>query len=185
MCLSYYLILRNFQYVNMSSRIYRLGPGSTLVKISARLVSVYFLAMPQIPDADASRYLWYATLWCLLRSTDSGVDEFLYTALLSQNISVGLPLGTPHIINLYLSAVTSSTAFFNAVNSWTKVDDSTEVYILLNHSIGARFQNIIIPVCERLVTLFTPWSASTKQHEVMILPLGFGISSGVASLESR
>ena len=44
-CLSYYLIIRTFQYINMSSRRSCLGPGSTLVNISARLVSVSSLAM--------------------------------------------------------------------------------------------------------------------------------------------
>ena len=170
--------------MNMSSRRSRLGPGSILLSISARLVSVSSLAMQQIPDATASRHLWYATLWCFLRNTDSGVDEFLYTALLSQNISVGPSTGTPNILNFYLSAVTSSTAFFNAVNSEPKVDDSAEFCLFLNQSIGARLQNISIPVCERLVTLSTAWLSSTNQCVVMILPLGFGISSGIASLES-
>ena len=169
----------------MSSRRSRLGPGSTLVKISARLVSVSSLAMRQIPDATASRHLWYATLWCFLRSTDSGVDEFLYTASLSQNISVGPSIGTPNILNLYLSAVTSSTAFFNAVNSEPKVDVSTEFCLLLNQSIGARLQNISIPVYKRLVIFSAEWMASTKKFVVMILPLGFSISSGISSLESR
>ena len=118
------------------------------MKISARLVSVSSLDIRQIPDATASRHLWYATLWCFLRSTNSGVDEFLYTALLSQNISVGLSTGTPNILNFYLSAVTSSTAFFNTVKSEPKVDDSTEFCLLLNQSIGAWLQNISIPVCE-------------------------------------
>ena len=137
----------------MSNRRSRLGPGRTLVKISARLVSVSFLDMQQITDATASRHLWYATLWCFLRSTDSGVDEFLYTASLSQNISIGPLIGTPNILSLYLSAVTSSTVFFNAVNSDPKVDDSTEFCLLLNQSIGDRLQNISIKVCERLVNV--------------------------------
>ena len=71
-------------------------------------------------------------MWCFLHSTDSGVNDFLYTASLSQNIYVGLSIGTPNIINLYLSDVANSTALFNAVNSDTKVDDSTEFYLLLN-----------------------------------------------------
>ena len=104
----------------------------------------------------------------------------LYTASLSQNISVDPSIGTPNIINLSLIAVTSSTTFFNAVNSDSKVDDSTEFYLLLNQIIGARLKNISIPVCESLVTLSAAWLASTKQCRVIILPLGFGISSGIA-----
>ena len=50
-----------FQYVNMSSRCSRLGPGSNLVKISARLVSVSSLDMRQIPDATASQHLCIET----------------------------------------------------------------------------------------------------------------------------
>ena len=115
------------------------------------------------------------TLWCFLHSTDSVVDEFLYTASLSQNISVGPSIGTPNILNLYLSDVTSYTAFFNAVNSETKLDDLTEFCILLNQSIGSRLHNISIPVYESLVTLSTECLASTKKCVVMILPLGFGI----------
>ena len=156
-----------------------------MVEISVRLISVSSLDMRQIPDAIASRHLWYATLWCFLRSTDSRVDDFLYTALLSQNISVGPLIGTPNIINLYMSAITSSNMFFNDVKSEPKVDDSTEFCLLLNQSIGAQLQNISIPVCERLVTLSVVLLASTKQCVVMILPLGFGISSVIASLESR
>ena len=38
MCLSYYLILRTFQYVNMSRRRSRLGPGSTLAHLSYYLI---------------------------------------------------------------------------------------------------------------------------------------------------
>ena len=169
----------------MSSRRSRLGPVSTLVKIRARLVYVSSLAMQQIPDATASRNLCYATQWCFLHSSDSGINEFLYTALLSQNISVELSIGAPNILNLYLSAVTSSTVFFNAVNSEPKVDDSTEFYLFLNQSIRDRLKNISIPVCERFVTLSAAWLASTNQCVVMILPLGFGISLGIASLESR
>ena len=159
----------------MSSRSSCLGPGSNLVRISARLVSVFYLAMRQIPDATASRHLWYAALWCFLHSTDSSVDELLYTVLLSQNISVGQSIGTLNILNLYLSAVTSSTAFFNAMNSEPRVDDSTEFCLLLNQIIGARSQKISIPVFQRHVTLSVAWLASTKQCVVMILPLGFGI----------
>ena len=107
------------------------------MKISARLVFVSSLAMRQIPDATASQRLWYATLWCFLRSTDSVVNYFFNTALLSQYISVGLSIGTPNILNLYLSAVNISTEFFNAVNSEPKVDDSTEFCLFLNQSIGA------------------------------------------------
>ena len=169
----------------MSIRRSRLRPGSTLVKISARLVSVSSLDMRQIPDATASQHLWYATLWCFLCNTNSGVDEVLYTALLSQNIPVGPSTGTPNILNLYLISVTSSTAFFNAVNSKQKFDDSTEFYILKNQSIGSRLQNISIPVYERRVTLSAAWLASMKQCVVMILPLGFGITTVIASLESR
>ena len=36
-------------------------------------------------------------MWCFLRSTDSGVEEFLYTASLSQDMSVGPSIGTPNI----------------------------------------------------------------------------------------
>ena len=137
----------------MSSRLSRLGPGNNLVNICARLVSVSSLTMRQIPDATASQHLCYATLWCFLRITDSGVDDFFYTASFSQSISVGPSIGTPDILKFYLSAVTSSTALFNAVNSETKVDDSTELYLLLNQSIGTWLKKISIPVCKRLFTL--------------------------------
>ena len=169
----------------MFRRRSRLGPGSTLVNISDIFVSLSSLAMQQIPDATASRHLWYATLWWFLRSTDSGVNEFLYTAPLSQNISIGPSICTPNIINLYLSAMTNSTTFFNALNYKPKVDVSTEFCLFLKQSIGARLQNISIPVCERLLTLYMTWLSSTKQCVVIILPLGFGISSEIAPLESR
>ena len=93
--------------------------------------------------------------------------------------------GHQKFLNLYLSAVNISTAFFNAVNSEPKVDDSTEFYLFLNQSIAARLQNISIPVYEQLVTLSVAWLASMKQCVVMILLLGFGISSVNASLEPR
>ena len=157
----------------MSSRRSRLGPGSNLVKIFALLVSISFLDVLQIPHATASRKWWYATLWCFLHSTHSGVNECLYTASLLQKKSVRTSIGTPDILNLYLSAVTRSTAFFNAVNSEPKFDDSTELCLWLNHSIGDRLQNISIPVCERLVTLSAVWLALTKKCVVSILPLGF------------
>ena len=166
-----------FQYVNMSSRRSRLGPGITLVHISTRLVSLSSLDVRQIPDVTTSRHSWYATLWCFLCSTDSDVDEVLHTDSFSQNISAGLSIGTPNILNLYLSAVTSSNALFNAKNSEPKVDDSTVFYLLLNQIIGAWLKNISILVCDRLVTLSAAWLASTKQCVVMIFPPGFGISS--------
>ena len=130
----------------MSSRRSCLVSGSTLVNIPARLVSVSFLDMQHIPDATASRHLWYTPLWRFLHSTDSGVDECFCTASFSQNISVGTLIGTPNILNFYLSAVDRSTASFNAVNSEPKVDESTEFCLFMNQSIGARLQNISIPV---------------------------------------
>ena len=59
---------------------------------------------------------------CCLHSTDSGVEEFFYTASLSQNMSVGPLIGTQNILNLYRSAFTISVACFNAVNSNPNVE---------------------------------------------------------------
>ena len=53
-------------------------------------------------------------LWCFLRSTDSGVEEFLYTTLFSQNMSVGPSIGTP---NIWMSHASISNSFNAAIAS--------------------------------------------------------------------
>ena len=75
--------------MNRSNKLSRLGLDIVFVKISDRFVSVSSLAILTVADATASLQAWYATLWCFLFNTDSGVDEFLYTASLLQNIFAG------------------------------------------------------------------------------------------------
>ena len=79
--------------------------GSTFVNISAKLVSVSSLAMRNIPAATASRHIWEAILWCFLYTTDSSNEEFLYTALLSHNMSLGPAIGT---LNIWMSSASIS-----------------------------------------------------------------------------
>ena len=67
---------------------------------------------------------------------------------------VGPSIGTPNILNLYLNAVISSTAFFMAVNYDPNVDVSTQFCLLLYHIMGALFTNMRIPVIDLLVVLF-------------------------------
>ncbi len=50
-----------------------------------------------------------------------------------------------------------------------------------NHTIGALLQKIIIPVCDRLVTWFPAWSASTKQEIRTEFPSGSGALGGICS----
>ena len=67
----------------------------------------------------------------------------------------GVPLeGTTDMHSLYYNAITNLTASLSTVNLNTKVDVSTELCFLLRHITGARLQNINIPVCDRLVTLY-------------------------------
>ena len=82
--------------------------------------------------ATASLHLWYAMEWCFLRSVDSGMAVFWYTASLSQNTLAEQSMGTPNIRNLYLNASVNSTATFIAQNSAPNVLVSTEGWRLLN-----------------------------------------------------
>ena len=58
------------------------------------------------------------------------MDVFLYTASLSQKMSVDTSMGTPNILSLYCNAAINSTEFFVAVNSDPNVDVSTTFFSL-------------------------------------------------------
>ena len=120
-------------------------------------------------------------LWWFLRITDYGVEEFLYTATLSQNMSVGPSIGTLNILNLCHSAFTISAAWFNTVNYDPNVEVLYDFFLLLNHMIGALLQNINIPVWDILVAFSKVWLVLTNQFVVVTLPRGFGASAGNAS----
>ena len=115
----------------------------------------------------------------------SGVDVFLNTALLSQNMSEDPSNGTPNMRNFYRNVLTNSTASLSAVNLDPKFDVSTEICFLLNHRTGSRLHNINMFVWDRIVTLSNKLSESSKQYVDISLPLGCGISYGIASFSSR
>jgi hypothetical protein len=71
-----------------------------------------------------------------------------------------------------------------AVISLPNVLTSTVFCLLLYQIIGALLTNIKIPVWLRLVPVFPAKSASTKQCVVAALPLGGGMSPGIASSAS-
>ena len=121
---------------------------------SAKFVSLFYFAMRQIRAATTSLHLRYAMLRCFLRNTDSFVDVFLNIDPLSQNISVGPLSGTPNMRSLYHNVITNSTVSLRAVNSDPKVNVSTEFCFSLSYITGDQLQNINIPVCDYLVTLY-------------------------------
>ena len=123
-------------------------------------------------------------MWYFLRSTDYGIGEFLYTASLSQNMSICPSIDTTNILNFYRSDFTISAAFFNVVNSNPNVKVSTEFCHFMNHMISAMLQNTNIPVWDHLVTFSEAFLVSTKKCVVMNLPHGFGASSGIFSSAS-
>ena len=131
--------------------------------------------------ATVSLHLWYVMLWYFWRKTDSGMDVFLKTASLSQNISIGPSSVTQNMRRLYRNALTISTVSLSTVNSDPKFVVSIKLYFLLRHITGARLQKINMPVCDRLVTFSYAWSASSKNCVDVGLPLGCGISSGISS----
>jgi hypothetical protein len=77
---------------------------------------------------------------------DSGVEQLITTASLSQKMSAGPSSGTPNIRSLYLSDLVSSIEFFKATISDPKVLDSTVFCFLEYQTTGARFMKIKIPV---------------------------------------
>ena len=146
------------------------------VNKSAKLVSVSSLVMRQMRAATASLHLWYGMLWCLLRNTESGVGVFFNPSSLSYNMPVGPSSGTPNMRRFYHNTITNLTAILIAVNLDPEVNVSTEFCFLLSHITGAWLQNINMPVCDHLINF----------SDVDIgLPLGCGISSGIASFTSR
>ena len=112
------------------------------------------------------------------------MDELLYTASLSQKISVDLSMGTPNIFSLYRNAAISSTEFFIAVKSDPNVDVSTPFCLLMCHIIWGLLQNISISVMYILVVLSPTWLASTKLWVDTYFHLGLGISKGIGSQTS-
>ena len=77
-----------------------------------------------------------------LRNTDYGLDVFLNTASLSQNMPLGPLSGTPNMRSFYCSTITNLTANLSGVNSDLKVGVLTELCFLLSHITGAWLQNI-------------------------------------------
>ena len=112
------------------------------------------------------------------------MEAFLYTASLSQNMSVGPVIGMPNIRSLYRSGVTNSTAFLSAVNSDLNVEFSTEFYRLLCHMTGARLIKNKTPVCDLLETLSAVCFASTKHCVVTTLPHCSDMSTDIGSCAS-
>ena len=120
---------------------------------------------------------------CFFLRVDSGL-EFVTTAELSQKIAHSSVNGTPIICSLYLKPSIISMDTRIASNSDPYLDASTVFCLLEYHMIGARFTNIKIPECDRLVSLHPVWSASTKQLITTSLPRSFGIFPGIASAAS-
>jgi hypothetical protein len=53
--------------------------------------------------------------------------------------------------------------------------------LLENHNVGARLAKIMIPECDRRVSLHPALPASTKHDIETSLPLGWGMLVGIAS----
>ena len=85
-------------------------------------------------------------LLCFLVKTDSGMDAFLETDLLSQKTSAGPSRDTPNILSLYLKAAIISVAIRKAISSDPKLDASQVFCHFENHMIGVFWQYIRIPV---------------------------------------
>ena len=128
--------------MKLSKNNFLLGCVITLVKRTERLVSLSYFDILHAPLASTSLLMWYYILWFFFLILDLGVDAFLYTASLSQKMSVYLSMGTPNILSLYPNAAISSTEFFVAVNSDPNVDVSTPFPPLLWHVIGYMLYNI-------------------------------------------
>jgi hypothetical protein len=98
------------QYINLSIKKSRRSSVNNLVKRSTRFVSESSLAIRAVPLATASLLKWYPILWCFFLIADSGFDQFMVTASLSQ-MSAGPINGTPNIRHLYLKILFSSIQF--------------------------------------------------------------------------
>ena len=68
-------------------------------------------------------------LWLFLSSTDSSVEEILYTALLSQNMSICPLIGTP---NIWMSYACISNSFNDSIISeiLTYSLENTDEYVI-------------------------------------------------------
>jgi hypothetical protein len=99
--------------------------GSGLVSTAARFSNVLTYATRIIPDATASRHLWYAIPLRFLDSVASGLWVLLMNDSLSPNTLTGPSIGTPNHRSLYRKACNFSTAVSNAIYSLPNVDDST------------------------------------------------------------
>ena len=121
---------------------------------------------------------------CFLLKADSGLWALLTTLLLSRMISVRPSTGIPNIHSLKCRASTASRHVHMAMNSDPKVKASTMFCRLLYQRIGAWLQNIIYPVCDRLVMRFPAWSESTCTVILTGSPSGLGISAGSSSSTS-
>jgi len=160
------------------------GPANGLVNKSAKFSEVCTFVILSIPAATASLTRWYAMELCFFLSVDVGTVALVTTDLLSQNTLAGPSIGMPIILSLYLIASNISTRMRMATNSDPNVDDSIVLWDLEYHCIGEQFKYIMIPVCDRRVTLFPAWLASTNAFICTGCPLGSGALGGTDSLAS-
>ena len=82
-------------------------------------------------------------LWCFSRSNDSGVEEFLYTASFSQNMSVGPLIGNlkiwmshANISNTFNAAIVSAilTKYLHTIDEFV-IEEGVSVLCLLPTSL--------------------------------------------------
>lgn len=95
--------------------------------------------------------------------------EFLTTALLSKNKSVGSSIGMPIIWSLYHCAWIISAVIFEAMDPKPKADYLTIFCHFKYYIIGAQHMNNNIPVCDHCVTWFPVWSAFKKTIQLSAL----------------
>jgi hypothetical protein len=124
---------------------------------------------------------------CFLLSADSTFVEFLTTLSLSQSTLVAwsLTIWIPNILNLNRMYCEASVPAQRAINSETKVLDSTVFCLLLYHKIGAMFRKNKKPVCDLRVFLLDAREASTNSVVMTGRPLGQGMSCGICSSAPR
>ena len=106
--------------------------------------------------------LMIAKLTLLFFNVNSGVETFLWTDSLSQNMLYGLYIGIPNIHNLYRRDLNNYVTILRAMNSLKNVLVSTVFCCLLYHSMGYLFTDIMNLVWNLLVALLLALSVSTK-----------------------
>ena len=95
----------------------------------------------------------YAIELCFLFNVDSNFELLSTTLIFSFKTLVYPSIGIPKVLNLNLRLIIYSTYVFIAMKLLEKVLDSTVVCLLLYQLIGLRWENMMYPVCDRLVFL--------------------------------